>query len=70
MLAREDGTLTANVGGMDALVRVAWGPIMRKYAGKEEPDEDLVHAHGGDGPHRGQSEGPAQEDVPAHGHQR
>ena len=30
MLAREDGTLTANMGEMDALVRVAWGPILRK----------------------------------------
>ena len=47
MLAREDGTLTANVGEMDASVRVAWGPIMRKYAGKEEPDEDLFMARYG-----------------------
>ena len=40
MLAREDGTLTANVGEMDALVRLAWRPIMRKYADRDEPDED------------------------------
>ena len=32
---------------MDALVRVAWGPIMRKYAGKAEPDEDLFMARYG-----------------------
>ena len=47
MLAREDGTLTANVGEMDALVRLAWGPILRKYAEKEEPDEDLFMARYG-----------------------
>ena len=47
MLAGADGTLATNVGEMDASVRVAWGPIMCKYAGKDEPDEDLFMARYG-----------------------
>ena len=47
MLARDDGTLTANVGEMDALVRMAWGPTMRKYGEVEQPDdEQFMKAYG------------------------
>ena len=41
MLERDDGTLTANVAEMDELVRLAWGPIIRKYEDMEEPDDEL-----------------------------
>ena len=63
MLAREDGTLTANLGEMDALVKEAWGANNAQVCGQGGAGRGLVHgavwearsvhAHGGVGPQGG-----------------
>ena len=46
-MTREDGTPTADVAEMDALVRRAWSPINQKYGQEQEPClEEFLRVYG------------------------
>ena len=47
MIAREDGSLTADPSEMDKLLQKAWLPIFQMYQSKDPPKWEDFHAHFG-----------------------